>query len=120
MFSKVRIIDPGDTDFISGQVMDRLTFNETNLGLKEGKRKAAAQDLLLGVTKVALSTDSFLSAASFQETTGVLIEAATTARVDKLRGLKENVIIGRMIPAGTGFTEKFGDEVESENLRKAA
>lgn len=114
MFSKVGITSPGDTEFLRGQIVDRNRFNEVNSKLKSGKMKATAQDLLLGVTKVALSTDSVLSAASFQETTGVLMEAATTARIDKLRGLKENVIIGRKIPAGTGFREKYGDQVKEE------
>lgn len=114
MFSKVRIVSPGDTELLSGQIIDRRIFNEVNSKVKAKKIKATEEGLLLGVTKVALSTDSFLSAASFQETTGVLMEAATTGKIDKLRGLKENVIIGRMIPAGTGFTEKFGDQVKAE------
>ncbi|MBU2595444.1 DNA-directed RNA polymerase subunit beta' [Patescibacteria group bacterium] len=118
MFSKVRIDSPGETEFSDGQVVDRQRFNDVNAKLKAGKIKATAQDLLLGVTKVALSTDSFLSAASFQETTGVLMEAATTGRMDNLRGLKENVIIGRMIPAGTGFRQKFGQEVKAEAERR--
>jgi len=104
MFSRVRVVDPGDSDFLEGQIVDRMKFGKINQELEEKKKKKAkGNKLLLGITKVALTTESFLSAASFQETTSVLIEAATTGRVDNLRGLKENVIIGRLIPVGTGF-----------------
>jgi len=118
MFSRVRIVEPGDTDFSAGQIVETSQFELKNQALAKTKTKGVAQDLLLGVTKIALSTGSFLSAASFQETTGVLIEAATTSRVDRLRGLKENVIIGRKIPAGTGFREKYGEEVKESVVEK--
>ncbi len=106
MFSRVRIKDLGDTNYLSGQVVDKLSVEETNKKTKlKNKKIATYENLVLGITRVALSASSFLSAASFQETTGVLIDAATTGRVDPLRGLKENVIIGRLIPAGTGFNK---------------
>ncbi len=104
MFSRVRIEDRGDSNFSPGEVMERAKFIEENERLeKANKKKAIASALLLGISKVALSTDSFLSAASFQETSKVLIKAAIEGKEDKLRGLKENVIIGKLIPAGTGF-----------------
>ncbi len=104
MFSRVRIKDAGDTDFSVGEVVERREFLRTNLTVKkEGKRPASAGQMLLGITRVSLSTSSFLSAASFQETTRVLVDAAVRGKRDELRGLKENVIIGRLIPAGTGY-----------------
>src|SRR5262249_32475844 len=104
MLRKVRITDPGDTGFLDDEQTDRYTFDEENdKGRKRGGQPAAGEPLLLGITKASLSTDSFISAASFQETTRVLTEAAVSGRVDSLRGLKENVIMGRLIPAGTGL-----------------
>jgi len=104
MFSRVRIEDAGDSKFAEGEVIERGTFMEELARLKEGKKNpAVTQDLLLGISKVALTTESFLSAASFQETSRVLIRVALEGREDTLRGLKENVIIGKLIPAGTGF-----------------
>lgn len=104
MFSRVRIKDPGDSDFVPGEIVEKEKFLEENLKLKKEKKKPAKGVLLLlGISKIALTTDSFLSAASFQETSRVLIKAALEGKEDKLRGLKENVIIGRLIPAGTGF-----------------
>ena len=104
MFSRVRILDGGDSTFIPGEVLELNRVLIENDKLKEaGKNQAKYEQLLLGITKVALTTESFLSAASFQETARVLIDAATSGKVDTLRGLKENVIIGRLIPAGTGF-----------------
>jgi DNA-directed RNA polymerase subunit beta' len=104
MLRKVTIDEPGDSDFLPGEMIDRFVFNEINAELlAEGGEPATAQETLLGVTKASLSTESFLSAASFQETTRVLTEAAINGRVDQLRGLKENVIIGKLIPAGSGF-----------------
>lgn len=103
MFSRVTIKEVGDSKFIPGQVVEKPRFLEVNRALKaRGKSPAKAKQLLLGITRVSLTTESFLSAASFQETARVLVSAATECRVDKLRGLKENVIIGRFIPAGTG------------------
>ncbi|MFA7319751.1 MAG: DNA-directed RNA polymerase subunit beta' [Parcubacteria group bacterium] len=104
MFSRVQIIVEGDSQFSLGDIVEKDDFNESNLAAKEsGGEKAQGEKMLLGITKVALSTDSFLSAASFQETARVLINAAVKGKEDKLRGLKENVIIGRLIPAGTGY-----------------
>jgi DNA-directed RNA polymerase subunit beta' len=104
MLQKVRIEDPGDTTFLEGEAVDRLmVLGENERILKEGQQPATFQPLLLGITKASLSTESFISAASFQETTRVLTEAAIHGKVDQLRGLKENVIIGHLIPAGTGM-----------------
>ncbi|OGL67294.1 DNA-directed RNA polymerase subunit beta' [Candidatus Uhrbacteria bacterium RIFCSPHIGHO2_01_FULL_63_20] len=103
LFSRVRVIDPGDTDLLPGEIVERATFLDANDLVEKGETAATAEELFLGVTKVSLSTDSWLSAASFQETARVLINAAVTGKVDTLAGLKENVIIGRLIPAGTGF-----------------
>ncbi len=104
MFSRVKIKDSGDSYFTIGEVLERAKFIEENNRLKKEKKKLAkAVTVLLGISRVALTTDSFLSAASFQETSRVLIKAALQGKQDKLRGLKENVIIGKLIPAGTGF-----------------
>jgi DNA-directed RNA polymerase subunit beta' len=104
MLRKVRITEPGDTTFLWGEQTDKLEFEEENQRVeKMGGKPAEAQPVLLGITKASLETESFLSAASFQDTTRVLTEAATRARVDYLRGFKENVIMGHIIPAGTGF-----------------
>ena len=105
MLQKVRIIDPGDTNFLEGEEVDKIRFNrENDKVLYEGGDPATCQPILLGITRASLRTDSFISAASFQETTRVLTEAAVQGKIDHLRGLKENVIIGRLIPAGTGTT----------------
>lgn len=105
MFSKMRINESGDSEFVVGEIVDKSKLNFINQELiKNGKRKAEAEQQLMGITKVSLNTESFLAAASFQETTRVLIEAAVTGKTDYLRGLKENVIIGKLIPAGTGFS----------------
>ena len=104
MLRKVRITNPGDTDFLWGEQVSRQAFWRVNQQMiAEGRRPAEAQTALLGITKAALETDSFISAASFQDTTRVLTEAATMGRVDELRGFKENVILGHLIPGGTGF-----------------
>ncbi|KPJ56604.1 DNA-directed RNA polymerase subunit beta' [Parcubacteria bacterium DG_74_2] len=104
MFSRVKIKDEGDSPWVSGTIVEKALFQEENQKLKTaGKKTATAQTILFGVSKVALTTDSFLSAASFQETSRVLINAALEGKEDKLLGLKENVIIGKLIPAGTGF-----------------
>jgi len=104
MFSRIFINEPGDSDFSPGEVVEMSEFNEVNKKLTEDKKELAQGNLmLLGITKASLSTSSFLSAASFQETARILIDAAVSGRVDNLRGLKENVIIGRLIPAGTGL-----------------
>jgi DNA-directed RNA polymerase subunit beta' len=104
MLRKVRITEPGDTQFLWGEQVDKIEFdNENSRVEKMGGKPAEAQPVLLGITKASLETESFLSAASFQDTTRVLTEAATMAKVDYLRGFKENVIMGHIIPAGTGF-----------------
>ena len=104
MLKKVRIENNGDTEFLPGTLVDVLDFEEMNEKLiAEGKEPAEGKRIILGITKAALATESFLSAASFQETTKVLTEAAIKGKEDKLIGLKENVIIGKLIPAGTGM-----------------
>ena len=117
MFSRVRIKEAGETQFLPGEVTEKQMVDDENarmdkrdkVGKGEEKRergkKATYEQLLLGITKVSLTTDSFLSAASFQETAKSLINAAIEAKEDTLKGLKENVIVGRLIPAGTGFRE---------------
>jgi len=108
MLRKVRIDQPGDTDLLPTELIDRLDFEETNNRvLSEGGEPATAQTVLLGVTKASLNTSSFLAAASFQETTRVLTEAAINGAKDHLIGLKENVIIGKMIPAGSGAPQNI-------------
>ena len=120
MFSRVQIEDSGDSEFVTGDIVSKLAVVETNEQLvKDGKQPAKYVQLLLGITKASLSTDSFLSAASFQDTTRVLIAAATSGKVDKLYGLKENVILGRRIPVGTGYVpdedeDGFSDTEELE------
>jgi len=104
MLKKVRIEDPGDTSFIIGEQIDRVKFKEENeKTLKRKGKPASATPVLLGITKASLTTESFISAASFQETTRILTEAASSGKVDHLNGLKENIIMGHLIPAGTGF-----------------
>src|SRR5437867_2920772 len=106
MLRKVKITDPGDTSLLWGDQVDKLDFEEENKKVVEkGGKPAEAVPVLLGITKASLETDSFISAASFQDTTRVLTEAATLGKVDKLRGFKENVIMGHLIPAGTGFAQ---------------
>ena len=121
MLQKVRIEDPGNTAFLEGEHVDRLAVLEENEKmLSEGQSPATFQPLLLGITKASLSTESFISAASFQETTRVLTEAAIHGKVDQLRGLKENVIIGHLIPAGTGMQGYRRLRLESEKEVPAA
>ncbi len=104
MLRRVQVADVGDTKFIPGEQVERSELlDENDRVIAEGKRPATYENLLLGITKASLSTDSFISAASFQETTRVLTEAAIMGKTDDLRGLKENVIVGRLIPAGTGL-----------------
>jgi DNA-directed RNA polymerase subunit beta' len=104
MLRKVKITEPGDTAMLWGDQIDRLEFEKENKRVVEkGGKPAEASPVLLGITKASLETDSFISAASFQDTTRVLTEAATLGKVDNLRGFKENVIMGHLIPAGTGF-----------------
>ena len=116
LFSRSQIIDPGDTGFIIGDVLEATEIRRVNKALPKGKKPAHYAELFLGMTKAALNTSSFLSAASFQQTLQVLIRAAITGQIDRLKGLKENVIIGRLIPAGTGF--KLYDKIEEYLLTK--
>ena len=115
MFSRLRLKEAGNTNFAVGEIVERALFVEENERVKAGGGQSAeGTPLVMGITKTALTTSSFLSAASFQETTRVLISAALDGREDKLRGLKENVIIGRLIPAGTGFRKDFPEEIFEE------
>ena len=119
MLRRVKIKEVGDTDFLIGEEVEKQIFEEANEKvLGEGGKPAIADPLLLGITKASLTTESFISAASFQETTRVLTDAAVSAKVDHLRGLKENVIMGRLVPAGTGFRgyRNQGIRVKSQEL----
>jgi DNA-directed RNA polymerase subunit beta' len=117
MFSRVQIEDAGDSEFVTGDIVSKIAVAEENERLQAaGKELVQFTQLLLGITKASLSTESFLSAASFQDTTRVLIAAATSGKVDHLYGLKENVILGRMIPVGTGY----GATRESEETDEVA
>ena len=101
---KVRVTDAGDTELLEGENVDRSEFRSVNTAaIQEGKKPARSEPLLLGITKASLTTESFISAASFQETTRVLTDAAVRGARDELKGLKENIIIGHLIPAGTGI-----------------
>ena len=125
MLKKIRIENSGDTEFLPGTLVDVLDFEEINENLRElGERPAEGVQVMLGITKASLATNSFLSAASFQETTKVLTEAAIKGKVDPLIGLKENVLLGKLIPAGTGMkryrTIKLDSEIdENEELTLA-
>jgi DNA-directed RNA polymerase subunit beta' len=120
MMRKVSIIYPGDTDYLQEERVDRFEFQQINEEiLSQGGEPSTAMPVLLGLTKASLETTSFLSAASFQETTKVLTEAAINGKIDTLRGLKENVIIGKLIPAGSGYDARFGDGVELDGLEEA-
>ncbi len=121
MFSRVYVEDSGDTDLLPGEVVERAQFVVANQMAKAAKKKESkTRELFLGISRVSLSTQSFLSSASFQETSKVLINAAITGKVDTLDGLKENVIIGRLIPAGTGFDGSAVEAVEQINIEKKA
>jgi len=124
MFSKIRVSDAGDTNFLSGEVADKGEVDYDNARIaKESKGKAKAatyEQLLLGITRVALATDSWLSGASFQETIRVLVDAATTRKIDMLTGLKENVIIGRLIPTGEVYRTRFIEEQAAAAAAKEA
>ena len=119
MSRKVKVEDAGDTELLVGTLVGQLEFEEANEQIKQriaaGEvtlREATCSDVLLGITKASLQTDSFLSAASFQETTKVLTEAAIKGKIDHLQGLKENVLIGKLIPAGTGLEAYRAVEVK--------
>ncbi len=116
MLQKVRIEDPGDTNFLEGEQVDKNLLKAEQIRVEaEGGQPATYQPLLLGITKASLSTQSFISSASFQETTRVLTEASVLGMTDHLRGLKENVIIGHLIPAGTGISRYRGIEVVEDD-----
>lgn len=115
MFSRVKIEESGDSSFVTGDIVSKAAVVDENKRLaNEGKELISYKQLLLGITKVSIWSDSFLSAASFQDTTRVLINAATSGRVDRLHGLKENVIIGRKIPVGTGVVKKVDQKIEED------
>jgi DNA-directed RNA polymerase subunit beta' len=124
MLRKVKITDPGDTEFLWGDQVERIAFEEANEKIVEqGGKPSEAEPILLGITKASLETDSFISAASFQDTTRVLTDAATLGKSDWLRGFKENVIMGHLIPAGTGFllnrnmrVKEMGETTSNEGL----
>jgi len=119
MFSRLRIKDPGDSFFSIGEVVEKTKFLEENIQLRRAKKKPAkGAPVLLGISRVALTTDSFLSAASFQETSRVLIIASLEGKVDRLRGLKENVVIGKLIPAGTGFKKQKSDKMNPRDEKE--
>ena len=120
MLSKVRIMDAGDSKFLPGEITDIISYDMTNRQLeKNDKKKAKAERLLLGLTRIALHTESWLSAASFQETIRVLVEAATTKKIDILEGLKENVIIGKLIPAGETYRKRHLEETKGKEAAAA-
>ena len=120
MLRRVTVTSSGDTEFLPGELADRIDLETANTAIGEGKRPAEAQPAVLGITKAALSTESFLSAASFQHTISVLADAAIEGRIDDLRGLKESVLIGKLIPAGTGFREHMEREAEEEAISEEA
>jgi DNA-directed RNA polymerase subunit beta' len=120
MLKKVKIEEPGDTEFLSGQQIDRWRFQKENQRvIKKGGKPASATPLLLGITKASITTESFISAASFQETTKVLTDAAASGKKDELFGLKENVIVGHLIPAGTGLKVYKEFTITKEASREA-
>ncbi len=122
MTKKVKVIEPGDTNLLPGELIEVQTFENANKEVRErGGEEAVCEHMLLGITKASLNTESFISAASFQETTRILTEAAVEGKKDLLRGLKENVIIGRLIPAGTGFHHlNFASEEKDREAQKRA
>ncbi len=116
MTRKIKIEDSGDTELLPGTMIDVFDFEEANREiLEKGGEPAVGRIALLGITKAALATDSFLSAASFQETTRVLTDAAIKGKIDPLLGLKENVIIGKLIPAGTGMTRYRSIQINTDD-----
>ncbi|MEQ9122690.1 MAG: DNA-directed RNA polymerase subunit beta', partial [Alphaproteobacteria bacterium] len=119
MLQKVEITDPGETTFLIGELVDRTEFDEVNArAAAENLKPAAASPVLQGITKASLQTQSWISAASFQETTRVLTDASTSGKIDTLNGLKENVIVGRLIPAGTGSIMNNVRRIAADRDRK--
>jgi DNA-directed RNA polymerase subunit beta' len=128
MLKKVEIKDSGDSNLLAGELIDKIELDEINEELeKQNKKQAKGERVLLGITKASLQTKSFISAASFQETTRVLTDSAIKGRIDTLEGLKENVIVGRLVPAGTGFSKgkldvqaRKQDQIRLAKLEKQA
>ena len=119
MLKKIEVKESGDSGLLPGEIIDRIKFEQMNEKLKvEGKKPAKGERVLMGITKASLQTESFISAASFQETTRVLTDAAIRGKVDKLSGLKENVIVGRLVPAGTGSVKNLWNRKASEDDKK--
>ena len=119
MLKKIEVKEPGDSSLLPGEVIDRIKFEQMNEKLKsDGKNMAVGERVLMGITKASLQTESFISAASFQETTRVLTDAAIKGKVDKLVGLKENVIVGRLVPAGTGSIKNSWNKKAIEDDQK--
>lgn len=114
MFSRAKVIDPGDTSLLPGETAEKDVIEKENEKVEDGGQTAKTRDLILGITKTALSTESWLSAASFQRTTQTLIDAAIKGKTDKLRGLKENIIVGKLIPAGTGYDEDESFQIKGD------
>jgi len=118
MLSRVRIVNHGDSDFVPGELVNAEKYVRINSELSKAKKhEAHGERLLLGISRVAITTNSWLSAASFQETIRVLVEAATTRKIDNLKGLKENVIIGKLIPAGQVYRDWYAKKQEKENKK---
>ena len=116
MLKKIEVKESGESNLLPGEIIDRLKFEEINEKLKaENKKVALGERVLMGITKASLQTESFISAASFQETTRVLTDAAIKGKVDKLIGLKENVIVGRLVPAGTGSIKNLWNRKAKED-----
>ena len=119
MLKKIEVKESGDSSLLPGEIIDRIKFENINEKLKsESKKPAKGERVLMGITKASLQTESFISAASFQETTRVLTDAAIKGKVDKLAGLKENVIVGRLVPAGTGSVKNNWNKKALEDDKK--
>ena len=119
MLKKIEVKESGDSSILPGEIVDRIKFENMNEKLRSEKKKPAfAERVLMGITKASLQTESFISAASFQETTRVLTDAAIKGKIDKLQGLKENVIVGRLVPAGTGSIKNNWDKKAIEEDEK--
>ncbi|MEA3306278.1 MAG: hypothetical protein U9Q34_00655, partial [Elusimicrobiota bacterium] len=115
MLGNVRITDPGDNPFLKGEIVNNAVFRRENKKIQEeGKNPSQAEPILLGISKAALASESFVSAASFQETTRILTDASALGKTDYLKGLKENVIIGHLVPAGSGFVSRNFNKDKTE------
>jgi DNA-directed RNA polymerase subunit beta' len=115
MLGNVRVTDPGDNSFLKGEILNNAVFKRENKRIEaKGKKPSQAEPILLGISKAALASESFISAASFQETTKILTDAAAVGKTDYLKGLKENVIIGHLVPAGSGFVDRNFNKKQTE------